>query len=120
MDILLEDLEIKQLPTLPHNIQYSSMVEHDGTILLCGGYGNSDKCLQLDHGAWKEHSTLNVKRVWHSAVTIQTATFIFGGCYSNQTYEYLPEDFTEWGGLKFLKALTMDAPLLSNQDKRYG
>ena len=72
------------------------MVLHNGTILLCGGYKNEKKCLQLDHGTWKEHSTLNEKRAWHSAVTTQTATFLFGGSYSATTYEYLPKDSTKW------------------------
>ena len=95
VDILLEDLEIKELPTLPH-IKYSSMVAHNGTILLCGGLGNSDKCLKLDQGTWKQHSNLNVERAWHSAVTTQTATFIFGGIYSRTTFEYLPKDSSKW------------------------
>ena len=72
------------------------MVEHNGTMLLCGGLDNEKKCLQLDQGTWKVHSTLNVERAWHSAVTTQTATFIFGGCYSDQTYEYLLKDSTRW------------------------
>ena len=72
------------------------MVAHDGNILLCGGFGNSEKCLQLDHGTWKEHSTLKRNSVWHSAVTTEIATFIFGGGYSGTTYEYLPKDSTEW------------------------
>ena len=72
------------------------MVAHNGTILLCGGRNNEKKCLQLDHGTWKEHSTLNVERAWHSAVTTQTATFIFGGGKSRKTYEYLPKDSTKW------------------------
>ena len=73
------------------------MVEHNGTILLCGGFENEKKCLQLDHGTWKEHSTLNVRRAWHSAVTTYTATFIFGDEYLNmKTYEYLPKDSTKW------------------------
>ena len=50
----------------------------------------------MDHGTWKEHSTLNVERIYHSAVTTQTATFIFGGRNSRTTYEYLPKDSTEW------------------------
>ena len=54
------------------------------------------KCLQLDHGTWKEHSTLNKERLFHSAVTTQTATFLFGGDYSRKTYEYLPKDSTTW------------------------
>ena len=36
---LAGDLGIKQLPTLPQNIHNSSMVSHNGTILLCGGFG---------------------------------------------------------------------------------
>ena len=76
------------------------MVAHNGTIILCGGMGNLEKCLQLDNGTWKEHSTLNVERAWHSIVTTQTATFIFGGEYSDQPdskiYEYLPKESTKW------------------------
>ena len=72
------------------------MVAHNGTILFCGGINNSNKCLKLDHGTWKEHSTLNVARDLHSAVTTQTATFVFGGCDSETTYEYLPKNSTEW------------------------
>ena len=72
------------------------MVAHNGTILLCGGYGNLVKCLQLDNRMWKEHSTLNMERDLHSAVTTQTATFVFGGFYSSTTYEYLPKDSTKW------------------------
>ena len=81
VDFLAEDIGMKQLPNLPQDIYASSMVAHNGTILLCGGYGNLEKCLQLDNGTWKEHSTLNVERAWHSIVTTQTATFIFGGEY---------------------------------------
>ena len=36
------------------------------------------------------------KRVEHSAVTTQAATFVFGGGISNKTYEYLPKDSTKW------------------------
>ena len=96
VDFLTGDLSVKKLPTLPQNIDGSKMVSHFGTILLCGGFGNSEKCLQLDHGTWKEHSTLNKERDLHSAVTTQTATFVFGGGYSNKTYEYLPKDSTTW------------------------
>ena len=54
------------------------------------------QCLQLDRGTWKEHSTLNEARVWHSIETTQAATFIFGGDYSRTTFEYLPKDSTKW------------------------
>ena len=68
VDFLTGDLRITQLPNLPQNIHRSSMVSHNGIILLYGGFGNSDKCLKLHHGTWKEHSTLITKRDWHSAV----------------------------------------------------
>ena len=96
VDFLVGDQGMKQLPNLPQNINGSSMVAHDGTILLCGGKNNVKKCLQLDRGTWKDHSTLNEERVWHSVVTTQEATFIFGGGLSNKTYEYLPKDSTTW------------------------
>ena len=96
LDFLAGDLGMKQLPNLPHRIRASSMVAHNGTILLCGGFGNEKKCLQLDNGTWKEHSTLNVERVWHSAVTTQAATFVFGGRISRTSHEYLPKDSTKW------------------------
>ena len=96
VDFFIGDLEIKQLPNLPHRIIGSSMVAHNGTILLCGGRDNEQKCLQMDHGTLKEHSTLNKKRDLHSIVTTQEATFIFGGIYSRTTYEYLPKDSTTW------------------------
>ena len=94
VDFLAGDQGIKQLPNLIHEVSASTMVAHDGNILLCGGFGNSEKCLQLDNGTWKQHSTLNKERAWHSAVTTQTATFLFGGDYSRKTYEYLPKDST--------------------------
>ena len=81
---------------MPQNIYLSSLVLHNGTILLCGGENNRQKCLQLDHGTWKEHSFLNEKRMAHSAVATQTASFIFGGYDSNCTYEYLPKDSPTW------------------------
>ena len=97
VDFFIGDLGIKKLPNLPLNIYGSSMVAHFGTILMCGGKYNEKQCLQFDHGTLKEHSTLNEKRVWHSAVTTQEATFIFGGVNSNgKTYEYLPKDSTKW------------------------
>ena len=61
VDFLTGDLRIKKLPTLPQSIIDSSMVAHYGTILLCGGFRNEKKCCQMDHGTWKEHSTLNME-----------------------------------------------------------
>ena len=98
VEFLIGDLGTKQHPNLPKEIFGSSMVLHNGTILLCGGEKNKQKCLQLDHGTWKEQSTLNEERAYHSAVTTQRATFLFGGCGfdSSKTYEYLPKDSNTW------------------------
>ena len=62
VEVLTGDLGTKQLPSLPVKINGPSMVLHNGTILLCEGHNNDQKCLQLDHGTWKEHSTLNEER----------------------------------------------------------
>ena len=97
VDVLTgEQCSFIQVPNLPKSIYNSSMVVHNGTILLCGGFSNEKKCLQLDHGTWKVHSTLNEERVDHSAVTTQMATFLFGGERSRTTYEYLPRGSTKW------------------------
>ena len=98
VDFLTGDLGSISLPNLPKGLHNSSMVAHNGTILLCGGLDNLDKCLQFDYGTWKKHSSLNKKRARHSAVTTKTATFVFGGdkYHSDNTYEYLVEDSTKW------------------------
>ena len=90
VDVLTgEQHRFTQVPKLSKNIYDSLMFVHNGTILLCEGFSNQKKCLQLDHGTWKEHSTLNVERFWQSAVTTQEATFIFGGCNSHTTHTVL-------------------------------
>ena len=96
VEVLTRDLGTKQLPNLPDEIEGSSVVMHNGIMLLCGGFYNFQKCLQLDQEIWKEHSTLNTIRVNHSAVTTQTATFLFGGDDSRTTYEYLPKNSITW------------------------
>ena len=96
VEVLTEDVRIKQLQNLPFRNHESTMVLHNGSILYCGGSHNEKKCLQFDQGTWKEHSILNEKRRHHSAVTTQTATFIFGGVHSLDTYEYLPKGSTTW------------------------
>ena len=91
-----------QIPNLPYENGYSSMVVHDGAILLCGGTKESHpkngdlRCLQLEQGAWLEHSTLNRGRIYASAVTTSKATFIFGGITNGTTYEYLPKGSDTW------------------------
>ena len=96
VEVLIEDLGTKQITNLPREVGSQSMVHHDGAILLCGGISNLQICLKLDHGTWKRHSTLNQERVDHSAVTTQTATFLFGGSNSRHTYEYLPKGSSTW------------------------
>ena len=96
VEVLFGDLRTKQLANLPGKIVESSMFLHDGTILLCGGSYNGQKCIRLDHGTWKEHSTLNEARYGHSAVTVQIATFLFGGSHSRETFEYLPKGSNTW------------------------
>ena len=103
VEVLMGELGTKKLPNLPMQINGSSMVLHNRTILLCGGsdshcleLNNMKKCLQLKIGSWEEHSTLNKERVYHSTVTTKTAIFIFGGLNSRNTYEYLPTDATTW------------------------
>ena len=74
----------------------SSVVVHNGKMLLCGGYDNAKACLQLDSGTWKAYNALNEKRFEHSSITTQTASFLFGGLDSKTTYEYLPKDSSTW------------------------
>ena len=51
----------------------------------------------MDHGTWKDHSTLNEERIAHSTVSTQIATFLFGGTEKSKTsYEYLPKDSKTW------------------------
>ena len=83
-------------PSLPRDIDCSSMVFRNKNIHLCGGENNVKRCLQWDDGTWKDHSILNEKRLMHCAVTTRSATFIFGGIYSETTYEYLPKDSNTW------------------------
>ena len=115
VEVLMEDLETKQLSNLPIENSRSTMSLINGTILLCGGGGFSNfrKCYRLDHGTWKDHSTLNRIRDSHSAVATQSATFLFGGfphdiftreaaygfdpaIKSHRSYEYLPNDSNTW------------------------
>ena len=107
---LAEDLKNKQLPhlfpkqhfpELKPEFKFKHMVLHNGTILLCGGMFSKSlpffkQCIQLRHGTWKVHSTLNEDRIHHSTVSAQNTTFIFGGKRSKRTFEYLPKESTKW------------------------
>ena len=59
--------------------------------MICGGFYNGRKCLKLEHGIWKDFSSLHEERYRHSIVTTQTGIFVFGGLKSKAraTYECL-------------------------------
>ena len=94
-EVLTGQLGTKKLPNLPKSVFGPSLVIHNDTILLCGGMFT---CFALDEDCtWKEHSKLEWERYGNSlATTTQTATFIFGGVGSSETYEYLPKDSKTW------------------------
>ena len=96
VEVIFRDRKTKQLPKLPKEIKNPSIVLQGGALLLCGGMNKPKKCFQLNHGEWKDHSTLNRGRYEHSVVTTRTATFLFGGQHSRKTYEYLPKGSTTW------------------------
>merc|ERR1712018_615750 len=121
VDVLTDILGTQKLPNLPEANYSSSMVIHNGTILLCGGRDkNLKKCLQLDHGTWTEHSTLNEERVGHSVVTAQNTTFIFGGDSQETTYEYLPKDSTTWikGKTKIPRAFSSGSAIAVKSERK--
>ena len=98
VEVVKPNFGIKKLPNLPDVTEKSSMVIHDGSILLCGGK-KSQQCLYYDHGTWKIHSSLNKPRYGAAIATTKTATFIFGGGFDEEystTYEYLPKGSTIW------------------------
>ena len=69
----------------------------------------------------KWHSTLNRERAFGTAVTINSETFIFGGPFGEDTYEYLPKDSNTWilGKSNIPEGIIMDAyanPIESKQE----
>ena len=96
VEIFNGDFKTKNFPNLPSKPLASTMVMHNGTILLSGGIDDDLECLQLSHGTWKVHSILNEDRIHHSTVSAQNTTFIFGGKRSKRTFEYLPKESTKW------------------------
>ena len=101
VEVMIGDRGSKIVHKMPEPIFGMSMVMHNGTILSCGGGGDnvdiiSKSCLQLNSGVWKEHSTLNIGRLCHSVAATANGTFIFGGLYSFNTYEYLPKNSNTW------------------------
>ena len=68
------------LSSLPTGIYGASLVQtSEEEILLCGGHGNEQKCLELNKDGWQEHSNLTSMRKSASAVSMPEGIFIFGG-----------------------------------------
>ena len=87
------------LPSLPNGIsgQHSLILTSDvEEILLCGGYGNEQKCLELKDNQWEEHSNLKNSRAYASAVSMPGGIFLFGGSSSRTTWEWLPSGTNQW------------------------
>jgi len=88
------------VPSLPTGISWKpSLVQtSEEEILLCGGYGNSQKCLELKNNQWQDHSNLKNKRTRASAVSMLGGIFLFGGrrSRSSTTWEWLPSGTNQW------------------------
>ena len=97
-DILGQGLHLlKPFSIFPKKIECPSLVQQNGTLLLCGGAVPQMHCTGnriLDRGTWKKHSTLNEERVGASAVTVNSTVFLFGG--NKYSYEYLEKDSNVW------------------------
>ena len=94
VEVISKDFGNKKLPDIPQIIDGPSVLFQDGAVLLVGGLRNDNKCLQLNHGTWREHSTLNKERYCHSVATTESGIFLFGG--ATDSYEYLPKGSTTW------------------------
>lgn len=73
-----------------------SLVHNYRQIFLCGGSGNLQKCLTFKNGNWSNHSDLNEKRRYATAIFMQKGIYIFGGSESPTTWEWLPKGNTSW------------------------
>ena len=96
--ILLNDSSCNP-PSLPIGIsgQPSLVFTDNNETLICGGYNNQQKCLELEENQWQEHSALKNPRRYASSVSLSSGVFIFGGVDSSTTWEWLPsEGPTEW------------------------
>ena len=65
-----------------------SLAKHDGTIVSCGGVKTFSSYPKFDHGVWKHNSVFTETRVYASAVSTDSATFIFGGRKNPNTFDY--------------------------------
>ena len=86
------------LPSLSTGISWRPSLVHtsEEETLLCGGYGNEQKCLELKDNQWQEHSSLKNERIHASAVSTPGGIFIFGGNDSRTTWEWLPKGTNQW------------------------
>ena len=90
------------IPDLPYGGQYghSIVLTSNGEILQCGGYSNDYKktCLDYDktQQQWKHHSSLTQERRFATGITMPKGIYLFGGSYSQTTFEYLPTNEKQW------------------------
>ena len=76
---------------------HPSLIQNDEQILLCGGTGNMQKCLAFQDGKWSNHSDLNEKRKFATAIAMPKGIYIFGGYGSSvTTWEWLPKGQSVW------------------------
>ena len=81
----------EQCSNLPE--AFCSLVLHKNNIL----YFNCRFCYEIVDGSWKKHSTFVQHRgPSFSAVSTNYGTFIFGGFGTDYTYEFLPNESSEW------------------------
>ena len=88
-----------QIPKLPEDLEGSFLTMHNKSLIVGGRSKDTNKfyCLELDHGTWMKHSTLNEDRSKASVVTADMGTFVFGGKAARRMdYEYLPNGSTSW------------------------
>ena len=89
--------ESNLLPRLPIQIYDAPyMFLHCETIMVCGGERNLRTCLKLQDGTWTKYNSLKKDRSSASVVLTTKATYIFGGGYSQDTYEYLEKNASTW------------------------
>ena len=86
------------IPSLPYGIEGkpSLILTNDNIILLCGGSGNQQDCLQSKDKNWVHHSELVESRIYATAITMAKGTYLFGGSSSPNTWEWLPSGSSTW------------------------
>ena len=87
------------IPHLPYKIddQPSLIQTQIDEILLCGGFRNEKKCLELKNNTWQEHSSLKYKRTFASAVSMPGGVYVFGGDGEGyKTWEWMESGKKGW------------------------